>query len=91
MTKPKGPDYAARDVILKLLSDDENAKVSTAEGAAALAGGEEYVDLEHLDQGVQRAKASMTKLTTGRVIPRGAVREETWGKIVAKLGSKRAQ
>ena len=49
--------YVTRDTILKLLSDDEVAKVSTAETASRLADGDEYLDLEHLDKGVRRAGA----------------------------------
>ncbi len=41
-------------------------------------------DLEHLDRGVQRADAA-TKLTMGQVLPRAAIRDETWNKILAQL------
>src|SRR5665647_806186 len=74
-----------RDSILKLLSDEENARVSTAEAASRLTEGEEYLDLEHLDQGIQRAKASTAKAVMGHVLPRSAVSEETWGKILVQL------
>jgi hypothetical protein len=73
-----------RDNILKMLSDEESAKVSTAETASRLTEGGEYLDLEHLDQGVQRAKAA-TKATMGHVLPRTAVSDETWSKILAQL------
>ena len=63
----------------------ENAKVSLAESAAGLPDGEEYVDLEDLVAGVQSAKAPMPKALTGRIIPRSALRGETWSKIVAEL------
>ena len=53
MTTVERADRVARDTILKMLSDEENAKVSRAEGAAGLPDGEEYVDLEHLEAGVQ--------------------------------------
>ena len=71
-----------RDNILKMLSDEESA--STAETASRLTEGGEYLDLEHLDQGVQRAKAA-TKATMGHVLPRTAVSDETWSKILAQL------
>ena len=61
MTVAERAEHIARDTILKLLSDEENAKVSSAEGSAVLAQGEEYVDLEHLDRGIQRADAAMIK------------------------------
>ena len=39
-------EYITRDTILRLLSDDEIARVSTAETAAHLAKDDEYIDLE---------------------------------------------
>ena len=77
-----------RDSILKMLSDQESAKVSTAETASRLTEGGEYLDLEHLDQGVQRAEAA-TKATMGHVLPRSAVSNETWSKILAQLARAR--
>ena len=84
MTDAKRAEHVARDTILKLLSDEEIAKVSTAEAASELTEGGEYLDLEHLDQGVQRAKAATT-VTMRNVLPRSAVRDETWSKIIAQL------
>ncbi len=77
--------YVTRDTILKMLSDEENAKVSLAESAAGLRDGEEYVDLEDLVAGVQLAKSPMTKILNGHIVPRSAVHGETWSKIVAQL------
>jgi hypothetical protein len=85
MTVAERAEHIARDTILKMLSDEEIAKVSTAESAAGPTVGEEYLDLEHLDRGIQRAQASMSKLTTGHIVPRSAVRSETWNKILAQL------
>lgn len=84
MSNAMRAEQISRDEILKLLSDDENAKVSSAEGAAGLADGQEYLDLEHLDQGIQRAAAG-TKVTMGHVLPRSAVCDGTWSKVVAHL------
>ena len=78
--------YVVRDAILKLLSNDEVAKVSTAETATRLADGDEYLDLEHLDLGVQRAGgAAATPM--GRVLPRSAVHPDTWSAIVTRLNA----
>jgi hypothetical protein len=85
MTDAKRAEQVTRDTILNLLSDEENAKVSTAEAASRLAEGEEYLDLEHLDQGVQRAKPATAKATMGHVLPRSAVRDETWNELLAQL------
>ena len=83
MTDAKGAEDVTRDNILNILSDEEIAKISTAEVASGLTEGVEYLDLEHLDQGVQRAKGA-TKVT-GHVLPRSAVCGETWSKILAQL------
>ena len=85
MSDAERREQVTRDSILKLLSDEENARVSTAETASGLTEGEEYLDLEDLDQGVQRAKASTAKAKMGHVLPRSAVSEETWGKILVQL------
>ena len=81
-------DYVTRNSILKLLSDEEVAKVSTAEAAARLGDGDEYIDLEHIDQGVRRAGAAATPM--GRVLPRKAVHASTWTKILTHLAMPRA-
>jgi hypothetical protein len=84
MTTSERTAYVTRDTILKLLSDDEVAKVSNAEAASGLIKGAEFLDLEHLDQGVQSAKDE-TKVALGHALPRNAVSGETWGKILALL------
>ena len=75
----------ARENILKLLSDEENGKVSQAEGGKGLADGDEYVDLNQLGAGVQVATVTMTKTLTGHIVPRSALHDETWKKIVSQL------
>jgi hypothetical protein len=79
--------YLTRDAVLKLLSDAEVGRVSTAETAASLAAGDEYLDLEGLDHGIQRAAGA--PLPMGRVLPRKAVHADTWSKIVALLTTPR--
>jgi len=75
--------YVTRETILQLLSDDEVATVSTAETAPRLSAGDEYVDLEHLDDGVRRAGGMIESM--GRLLPKKAVHEATWAKILTKL------
>jgi hypothetical protein len=77
--------YFTRDMLMKLLSDDEVAKVSTAQTAIRLADGDEYVDLEYLEKGVQRALQFARVEPMGNVLARSAVQESTWTKIVALL------
>lgn len=76
-------NYITRDRVLKMLSDNEIAHVSTAETEPRLTDGDEYIDLEQLEQGVLRARVVPTPV--GRVLPRKAVHDTTWTKIVAEL------
>lgn len=80
-------EFVTRDRILKLLADDEVAKVSMAETAAHLLVGDEYLDLEQLEQGVQRAGGTATPM--GRALPRKSVHPTTWSKILAALATPR--
>ena len=84
MTTDKRTDYLTRDSLLKLLSDAEVASVSTAETAPKLVDGDEYLDLEQLGRGVQRAPGAVTT-PMGRVLPKKAVREATWAAILTQL------
>lgn len=77
-------DYVTRDAILKLLSDDEVARVSTMEAGAKLAIGDEYVDLYNPHLGVRRMDGT-TSLKMGQVLPRSAVHQETWANVCARL------
>jgi hypothetical protein len=70
-----------REAILALLSETELAKVSTAEGAQQLIEGDVYVDLTHLDAGIQQVKAT-PRTPPGHALPRYAVSDATWEKIV---------
>jgi hypothetical protein len=76
-------EYIIRDSILKLLSDDEAASVSTAETAARILDGEEYLDLERINQGVQRAGGTTRPMAF--VLPRKGMRVDTWRKILKRL------
>ena len=67
MSDAERREQIARDSILKLLSDEENARVSTAEAGPRLSEGAEYLDLERLDRGVQRASATTPKATMGPI------------------------
>jgi len=78
---PKGGRYITRDAILKLLSDDEIARVATLESTEPLAAGEEYLDLARPERGILRAEVGRA-LDMGHVLPRSALGEETWAKIL---------
>ena len=75
-----------RESIIKLLTDAEVAKVSTAEGAPRLVEGDEYVDLEDLAAGVQLVQAT-PRIAPGHALPRSAVSDATWAKIVKTVAS----
>jgi len=68
---------------LMLLSDDETAAVATAETATLLPEGDEYLDMEQLNQGVQRAHQKKTPM--GRVLPKKSIHQDTWNKILKQL------
>ncbi len=84
MSEAQRASYVSRHAILKLMSNDEIAKVSTAETATGLKAGDEYLDLEHLEHGIQRADTA-TKVNMGQAVPRNAVSNETWSKILDQL------
>jgi hypothetical protein len=79
----KQDQYITRDTILKLLSDEETARVSTAETGQRLADGEEYLDLQHLEKGVIHAYSAPTPMK--QILPKNAVSKETWSKILTHL------
>jgi len=76
--------YTTRNNVLKLLSDEEVARVSTAETSAGLAIGDEYLDLEALERGVLYASGAGAPM--GRVLPRKSVGDPTWRQILTELG-----
>ena len=77
--------YTTRNDVLKLLSDEEVARVSTAEASAGLVAGDEYLDLEQLERGVLRAPGPSTPM--GRVLSRKSVGDSTWRRILTQLGA----
>lgn len=84
MNDPTRLELISRDAVLKLLSDHEVARVSTAETKSSVAAGADFIDLEHLDKGVQRNSAAAT-VAMGDIIPRTAVSDQTWAKILEQL------
>lgn len=78
-------EHLLRRSVLALLSDDEISRVSTMESVAHLDKGAEYLDLEELGQGVQTAARGGPAM--GQVLPRAAVHEATWTKLIALLAT----
>jgi len=85
MSRDERSTYTARERILELLSDEEVARVSTAEAQVRLEDGDEYVDLERIEEGVRQAHGPTTAM--GRLLPRSAVSDATWSKILSQVGS----
>ncbi len=83
MTTETRTALQTRDTVLKLLTNEELAQVTTAETRSQLVEGDEYLDLEHLDRGVRNAHGFTTPMD--RVLPRKAVQAATWSKILAEL------
>ena len=89
MKSDRRSEYLARKGVLAFLSDDEIASVSSAEAAAQLAEGEEYLDLEQLHVGVQRvALEKGVAAPMGRLLPRKAIPERTWRRILTQLAAQ---
>jgi DNA topoisomerase IA len=78
-TKTKRDVLLTRASILQLLSDDEIGAVSTAEATVSLAKGDEYLDLEQLERGIQTAQGASEDM--GGVLPKRAVHPDTWVKV----------
>jgi len=72
-----------RDRILQLLVEGEVDGASVVATAVRLANGDEYLDLEQLQQGVQRARGAVNPLSG--VLPRKAIHEDTWRRILRQL------
>lgn len=73
----------AREKILRLLSDDEVAMVSTAETTRAPLEGEEFLDLEELGRGVLVALGSTPGMS--HLLLRRSVHRDTWKRILEEL------
>jgi len=82
-------EHITRENILMLLSDDEVATVCTAETMVRPLEGEEYLDLDDLDQGVRSALGTSPKMS--RLLLRRAVHPKTWLKILNQLTVLRAE
>jgi hypothetical protein len=81
--------HVTRENILMLLTDDEVASVCTAETAVRPLEGEEYFDLNDLDQGVRKMLGTAPPMS--RLLLRRAVRQETWSKILRELAELRTE
>jgi hypothetical protein len=72
--------------VLKLLAHGEHADFSEpGTTAKTLPNGDEYLDLDQLARGVQRARVGAT--LGAHVVPRKAIHEDTWRRILRQLAA----
>jgi hypothetical protein len=81
-----GAHHLAQELILTLILDARTAPAGTGAELHLLAG-EEYLDLDALGRGVQRASEGMS--TSGCVLARSAVPAPTWSAILTRLTRSR--
>ena len=86
MKSKKEYEFVSRDSILKILTDEEAVRVRGRGMATLLIEGDEFIDLAEIERGVQRAGQSIP----ADVLPRKAVYENTWKKIVTNLNAWKA-
>lgn len=84
MKHPEQSGSATRDQVMQILSDEEVIRVSTGEAIPSLADGDEYIDLAVPENGVRSVHGALQS-TTGHVLPRKAVSDETWEKISGRF------
>jgi hypothetical protein len=78
-----------RDRILALLTHEETARISNVKAQLSLLSGDEYLDLDRLDRGLQCA-IEPTESQGRRVIRRKSVRPAAWTQIMATLPKMRS-
>ncbi len=86
MTTEQKKEELKRESILDLLTETEMAKVSSAEDTTQLTEGDEYVDLENLESGVHQVQQTPL-LPPGHALPRSAVSDVTWARIVRAVAT----
>jgi len=85
MTTANGDAFLTRTQILQLLNRGELAGASVMETAPRLSRGQEYLDLEQLEQGVQRATGDV--VLQGAILSRKSIHEDTWRRILKQLAA----
>jgi hypothetical protein len=74
--------------LLEVLSEGELASLAAASSKTHLRRGDEYLDLEQPQRGVQRADGTATSM--GELLPRKAIHEDTWRRLLRQLKMARA-
>ncbi len=81
-------EYRVRRQMVELLSDVDTARLQQALASAPLQDDEEYIEVDHVSLGVQRARAG-TPPRRGRLHLRRALAPNTWAQLVTLLDSVR--
>jgi hypothetical protein len=77
-------EYRVRRQVVELLSEAEAARLQTVLSSGVLQDGEEYIEVDHVSLGVQRAPAGMLP-GRSRLILRRALDAGTWSQLVTLL------
>jgi hypothetical protein len=88
MNHSRATPSALRDDVLAFLSDDERRSLAAAP-THRFAAGDEFLDLEKLDEGVRTAQGSGPPVVG--LLPRSAVHESTWKEVLSYLDSMRSR
>jgi hypothetical protein len=81
-------EYRVRRQVVEILSEADAARLEKLLSTGILQDGEEYIEVDHVSLGVQRARAGML-LGRSRLILRRALDEGTWSQLVTLLGGVR--
>jgi hypothetical protein len=81
-------EYKVRRQVVELLSEEEAARLEKVLSTGILQDGEEYIEIDHVSLGVQRARAGML-LGRSRLILRRALDASTWNQLVTVLDGTR--
>ena len=81
-------EYRVRRQVVELLSEADAARLEKVLSIGILEDGEEYIEVDHVSRGVQRAHTGML-LGRSRLILRRALDPDTWSQLVALLDGVR--
>jgi hypothetical protein len=81
-------EYRVRRQVVELLSETEAARLEKVLSTGILQDDEEYIEVDHVSLGVQRARTGML-LGRSRLILRRALDADTWSQLVTLLDGAR--
>ena len=81
-------EYRVRRQVVELLSETEAARLEKVLSTGILQDDEEYIEVDHVSLGVQRARTGML-LGRSRLILRRALDADTWSQLVTLLDGVR--